>query len=54
MVDYTDRDKVEKLLTDAQDAEKDRREKVREVDYFLTAPDGQYNDEERTRMSGRP
>ena len=46
--------KVEALLTAAQDAEYDRREMLREVDAFLNAPDGQWEDFVRAKMIGRP
>jgi len=54
MADFNDIQYVNKLLSDAQEAEYDNREDVREVTHFLQKKDGQWQPEVIQRMSGRP
>lgn len=54
MIDYDDITIVNKLLSEAQTAEKDNREKVREVTHFLQKTDGQWEPDIVQKMSGRP
>ena len=54
MVNYKDHAKVLILLNEAQDAEHDMREKVREVRGFLSKEDGQWEDEVLSNMDNRP
>lgn len=54
MPDYDDIIAVKQLLSDAQEAETDNREKVREVTHFLQKDDGQWEPSIVQNMSGRP
>lgn len=54
MVDFTSIQDVNKLLSEAQEAEFDNREKVREVTHFLKKDDGQWDPSIIQNMSGRP
>ncbi len=53
-MDYTDFSTINTLLKEAQDAEHDNREKVREVTNFVDFPEGQWEQSVATAMTGRP
>ncbi|MCK5360345.1 MAG: hypothetical protein KAJ95_06940 [Gammaproteobacteria bacterium] len=54
MPDFNDLTYVNGLLSEAQEAEHDNREKVREVTHFLQKSDGQWEPAVIQQMSGRP
>lgn len=54
MADFEDISEVNKLLKEAQEAEYDMREQVREDTYFVEKTDGQWEPEIVSKMSGRP
>ena len=54
MIDFEDVIVVNKLLMDAQEAESDNREKVREAHHFLDKRDGQWEPDIINRMQNRP
>lgn len=54
MVDFSDYTKVNQLLRESQTADRDNREKAREVTLFLKKPDGQWEPEIVKNMKGRP
>ncbi len=54
MADLNSITDVNQLLTDAQEAEFDNREQVREVTHFLEKSDGQWEPSVISKMSGRP
>jgi len=54
MVDFADYTKVNQLLRESQTADRDNREKAREVTLFLKKPDGQWEPEIVKNMKGRP
>lgn len=54
MTDYTNHTEVLDLLASDQEADKDRREKAREVESFLHDPDGQWEPGIVSKMTGRP
>ena len=54
MIDFEDVIKVNLLLQDAQAAESDNREKVREAHHFLDKRDGQWEPDIINRMQSRP
>lgn len=54
MVDFSNLDEVTRLLSQAQTADKDNRDKVREVTHFLEKPDGQWEPSIVNNMKGRP
>ena len=54
MPNYTDHAAVLQLLSNAQEAEQDNRERVREVINFLEKDDGQWEPAIVSKMSGRP
>jgi len=54
MIDFDDVIVVNKLLKDAQEAESDNREKVREAHHFLDKRDGQWEPDIINRMQNRP
>jgi hypothetical protein len=53
-IDYSDLNQVKEALKRDQEAEHDRREKVREIHNFLDKPDGQWEPKIVTQLSGRP
>lgn len=53
-IDYSDHAEVLLALGRDQDADHDRREKVREINSFLNDPDGQWEDAIRIAMLGKP
>lgn len=53
-MDYTDFSTVNTLLKEAQEAEHDNREKVREVTNFVDFPEGQWEQSVISAMTGRP
>lgn len=54
MIDFDDIQKVNNLLKDAQDDDRDNREHVRETHHFLDKRDGQWEPDVIQNMSGRP
>ena len=54
MPDFNDINDVKTLLSEAQDAEYDNREEIREVTHFLQKQDGQWEPSIIQNMSGRP
>ncbi|MCK4815794.1 hypothetical protein KA005_08490, partial [bacterium] len=54
MADFEDIQAVNQLLSEAQEAEHDNREKVREVTHFLQKDDGQWEPSIIQAMIGRP
>lgn len=54
MADFTDHDAITTLLKKAQELESERRDKVREVLFFLREPDGQWEDIVTTSFKDRP
>lgn len=54
MADYTELKDVLDMLSDAQEAEHDNREKVREITHFLDKDDGQWEPEIVSKMNNRP
>jgi len=54
MADFKDHNGVVKLLREAQGAERETREKAREVRRFLSLPDGQWEDSVKTSHIDRP
>lgn len=54
MKDFSDIQHVNELLSEAQEAEFDSREKVREVTHFLEKDDGQWEPSIIKKMTGRP
>ena len=54
MTDYNDYDKVIDLLTEAQDAEQDNREWVREDRLFVSSPHGQWEQDQWDNNDGNP
>ena len=54
MSDFSDIQYVNQLLSDAQEAEHDNREKVREDTHFLQKEDGQWEPSVIAKMPGRP
>ena len=53
-IDYSDHSAVLAALKTDQDAEHDRREKVREIHSFLDKPDGQWEPEILQSLNNRP
>ena len=53
-MDYSDHDKVKGLLDEAQDVDKDNREKYRECEYFMHTPDGQWEPDITQRWQSKP
>jgi hypothetical protein len=54
MTDFSDVAEVNKLLKEAQEAEYDNREDVREVTHFLEKSDGQWEPDIISKMNSRP
>lgn len=54
MPDFDDHNEVLNLVKDAQSADSDNREKVREVQTFINKPDGQWEQHVTAAFKGRP
>lgn len=54
MVDFTNLQVVTRLLSDAQEADTDNRERAREAHHFIDKRDGQWEPSIVQKMSGRP